>query len=123
MPLTTDQRKHVERRLLEERTRINQDLARFTNEEASDDEQDRSGDLSKMPLHPADQGTDTMDAELDASNAARQSNELAEINDALDRLYTTPERFGICEASGDEISFERLDVIPWARTCQGHSRA
>jgi RNA polymerase-binding transcription factor DksA len=119
MPLTDTQRQHLERRLIDERARITQDLARFTKEEASEDEQDRSGDLSKVPFHPADQGTDTMDMELDASNATRQSAELDEIDEALNRLAKHPERFGICEKSGREIPFARLDIIPWARTCEG----
>ncbi len=121
MPLTAAQRQQIERRLHEERARITQDLRRFTKEEASDDEQDRAGDLSKVPLHPADQGTDTMDTELDASNATRQSAELGEIDDALERLVKNPERFGICEESGRDIPFARLDIIPWARTCEDRS--
>jgi RNA polymerase-binding transcription factor DksA len=122
MPLTTTQRAHIERRLLEERRRISQDLGRFTGEEASADEQDRSGDLSKMPFHPADQGTDTMDAELEASNATRQSEELAAIDDALERLYAEPARFGLCAGGSHEIPFERLDIIPWARSCEEHAK-
>ena len=82
-----------------------------------DDEQDRAGDLSKVPFHPADLGTDTMDAELEASNETRMSRELAEIDAALGRLYQNPERFGVCEDTGRPIPFERLDLIPWARTC------
>jgi RNA polymerase-binding transcription factor DksA len=27
------------------------------------------------------------------------------------------ERSGVCEDTGGDIPFERLDVIPWARTC------
>jgi RNA polymerase-binding transcription factor DksA len=121
MPLTSAQRKHLEKRLLDERARISRDLSRFTGEEASADEQDRSGDLSKVPFHPADQGTDTMDAEFDAANATRQSNELAAIDEALERLYASPETFGQCASGGHEISFDRLDVIPWARTCEKHN--
>ncbi|HEY4218194.1 MAG TPA: TraR/DksA C4-type zinc finger protein [Gemmatimonadaceae bacterium] len=119
MPLTAAQRKHLERRLLDERARITQDLARFTRAEADEDEQDRAGDLSKMPFHQADQGTDTMDAELAASNATRQSAELSQIDDALERLAKSPAQFGVCETSGEDIPFERLDIIPWARTCEG----
>lgn len=70
-----------------------------------------------MPTHQADLGTDTMQQELDASNETRLSRELAEIGDALERLFQTPEKFGICEDTGAEIPFERLDIIPWARTC------
>jgi RNA polymerase-binding transcription factor DksA len=58
-----------------------------------------------------------MESELAASNATRESRELADIDAALERLHRTPERFGICEDPGRPIPFERLDVIPWARTC------
>jgi DnaK suppressor protein len=70
-----------------------------------------------MPLHMADLGPDTMDAELDASNQTRISRELAQIDEALDRLYRTPEQFGVCESTGRDIPYERLVMIPWARTC------
>ena len=59
-----------------------------------------------------------MQTELDASMATRVSRELAEIDAALDRLYRNPERFGICEDTGRDIPFERLDAVPWARTCE-----
>jgi RNA polymerase-binding transcription factor DksA len=65
----------------------------------------------------ADRGTDTMQEEIEAANVTRESRELAEIDAALERLYTAPERFGTCEDTGREIPFARLDVIPWARTC------
>jgi DnaK suppressor protein len=58
-----------------------------------------------------------MQAELDASNATRTSREFAEIEAALERLYARPDRFGICEDTGQQIPFERLEIIPWARTC------
>jgi DnaK suppressor protein len=81
------------------------------------DEQERAGDLTTVPFHIADRGTDTMQDELEASNATRMSRELAEIDAALERLYHSPERFGVCEDTGRPIPLERLDVIPWARTC------
>ena len=117
MPLTDAQRRHFERRLQEERTRLQRDLNRSLAVQQQSDEQDRAGDLSKFPFHPADIGTDTIDSELETSNDARMSRELAEIDAALERLYRTPERFGICEATGRPIPFERLDIVPWARTC------
>jgi DnaK suppressor protein len=117
MSLSDAQRRHLERRLQEERARLQRDLDRSLAVQEQEDEQDRAGDLTKYPFHPADLGTDTMDAELTVSNETRMSGELAEIDAALDRLYRTPERFGICEETGRPIPFERLDVIPWARTC------
>jgi DnaK suppressor protein len=118
MPLSTEQRSHLEHRLQEERARALRALNRSVDEYAGESEQDRAGDLTAFPFHPADRGTDTMQTELDASIATRVSRELADIDAALERLYQHPEQFGICENTGREIPFDRLDVIPWARTCE-----
>jgi DnaK suppressor protein len=118
MSLTDKQRRHLEHRLQEERARLSRELDRSVADQSQADEQDRAGDLSALPFHLADLGTDTMDTELDASNATRMSRELAEVDAALERLYRAPERFGICEDTGRPIPFERLDVIPWARSCE-----
>ena len=117
MSLTDAQRHHLERRLQEERAQLSRDLSRSLAVQAGDDAQDQAGDLTKLPFHIADLGTDTIDTEVETSNETRISRELAEIDAALDRLYRTPEKFGICEDTGQPIPFERLDLIPWARTC------
>lgn len=117
MPLTPAQRERLEQRLKEERAEMVRALDRSARDRTRGSEQEQSGDLSLMPLHPADIGTDTMEEELDASNATRMSRELAEIDAALERLYRTPEKFGVCEDTGADIPFERLLLIPWARTC------
>lgn len=117
MTLTKRQRTHLEERLRQERSRALAVLNRSLREDAGDTGADRSGDVSHMPTHQADLGTDTIQQELDTSNQTRVSRELAEIDDALDRLVRTPERFGICEETGEAIPFERLDLVPWARTC------
>jgi DnaK suppressor protein len=116
MALSAAQLKHFEKRLLEERTALQRELLRYTGAEAEDDEQEQSGDLTKVPFHPADLGTDTINQEVDASNATRESVELAEIDAALQRLYETPDKFGMDENTGKPIPFERLEIIPWART-------
>jgi RNA polymerase-binding transcription factor DksA len=117
MPLTDTQRARIEERLKDERAQAMAALERSVRDHSRASEQAQSGDLSTMPLHPADLGTDTIDEEVDASNATRISRELAEIDEALERLYHTPEKFGICDDTGKEIPFERLLIIPWARTC------
>ena len=117
MALTDAQRQRNEQRLREERARALRALNRSVDEYPDGSDCDRDGDLTSVPFHPADLGTDTMQAELDASNATRISRELAEIDAALECLYRDPERFGICEDTGGDIPIERLEVIPWARTC------
>ncbi|MEP6574164.1 MAG: hypothetical protein ABJD11_15800 [Gemmatimonadota bacterium] len=113
--MTESQRKHIEKRLLEERRAVLHSLEGYKQQTATA-EQDQDSDLSRFPLHLADEGTDTMQQELDASLAQRETRQLAEIDEALQRLYHDPERFGRDERSGKEIPFERLDIVPWART-------
>jgi DnaK suppressor protein len=117
MALTTAQREHLAQRLQEERARALRALNRSVDYGADASEQDHTGDLTKVPLHMADVGTDEMERELDYSNATRISRELADIDDALQRLYRDPEGFGICADTGREIPLARLELIPWARTC------
>jgi RNA polymerase-binding transcription factor DksA len=38
----------------------------------------------------------------------------AQIDAALKRLHRNPEQFGICEDTGEDVPFERLDAVPWA---------
>jgi RNA polymerase-binding transcription factor len=106
MALTPTQRKHLEARLLEERARVVDALASY--ERATRD---------AVPLEPGDQQTDTADQERDVVNAARETAELAEIEAALERFYQRPEQYGRCERTGKPIPFQRLDLVPWARTC------
>jgi DnaK suppressor protein len=115
MPLTKSQRDHLAKRLREERDRVLRALRRY-DERLTATEQDAAGELSKVPFHPADQGTDTFEREFDAQQASRLSRELMDIDEALKRLYREPGRFGCDERTGEEIPFERLDVVPWART-------
>ena len=117
MSLTREQLDLLGRRLQDERRRALDLLNRIVGDRSRESWQQSGGDLSAMPSHPADIGTDTMDAELDASNATRASRELAEIDAALERLHDDPAQFGRCERTGVEIPFARLAIIPWARTC------
>jgi len=106
MALTPTQRKHLEARLLEERTRVVDALARYNR-----------ATRDTVPQEPGDRGTDTADQERDVVNAARETAELAEIDAALERFYQRPAEYGRCEHSGKPIPFKRLDLVPWARTC------
>ena len=117
MPLTESQRRTLEQRLREERDRALESIRRYSTEEGAASGRDRTGDLSAVRFHMADEGTDTFDAELNASMASRDTANLNEIDDALRRLIEHPEDFGKDEVTGEDIPFERLDIIPWARTC------
>ena len=115
MAFTTVQLTHFEKRLHEERARLVEELNAFEDVEHSDDNQGLAGDLSTMPTHPADLGTDAINEAIEVSIGTRVSAELAEIDAALDRIVTAPATFGIDEETGSPIPFERLDLIPYAR--------
>lgn len=119
--MTEAQRKHLERRLLEERARIVELLARY-RETTSAEERERSGDLTAYPLHFADEGTDNADQDVEAVLAQQERGTLIEIDEALRRLYHEPEKFGRCDSDGREIPYARLEIIPWAHTCPEHGR-
>jgi len=108
-------RKRFEKRLLDERARITSVLNRMTATARSDEQRDQDGDLSVMPTHPADLGTDEQQRELESSVNQNEADRLAEIDAALERLYKEPDRYGVDERTGKPIPLARLEVIPWAR--------
>ena len=111
------QREKIRERLLEERTSTLEALADFDERFRERVEAQSDGDLSKYPLHMADEGTDTMEQEKEFLLASNEGRQLMEIEDALRVLYKQPEDFGTCDRCGGEISMERLDVVPWAKMC------
>jgi RNA polymerase-binding transcription factor DksA len=122
LSLTAEQRQHLEGRLQEERERV-LGILRRSDETRSVTESERSGDISNLPFHLADVGSESYEQEMDLALAQRASEELRVIDDALQRFYQAPDRYGICEETGEPIAFERLDLIPWARTCGERARA
>ena len=110
------QRKKIEERLLEERQeRV--DVLADLDERFKDRLEQGDGDLTNYPLHMADDGTDTMEQEKEFLLAHQEGEQLIAIDEALRRLYKTPESFGTCEECGGEIGMERLEMVPWATLC------
>ncbi len=107
---------HLEKRLLEERARVLKELGHY-EESFSATLQGANGDLSSYSFHMADQGTDAMEREKQFLFASQEGRYLWHVNEALRRLYFTPEKYGKCQECGDDIDFERLDALPHARLC------
>ena len=101
-------------RLQSEQDRV-QGLIKNLREEGLDDEEaDQDGDLSHVPQHQGDQGSDLFEREKAIAILEQLENELAEIEAALQRLDEGT--YGIDEVTGDPIAPERLEAIPSART-------
>jgi DnaK suppressor protein len=116
MAMTKKQLGHFEKRLLEERARALKELGHY-GESFDATLQASDGDLSSYSFHMADQGTDAMEREKAFLMASKEGRFLWHLNQALRRLYSTPEKYGKCENCGEEISYERLDALPHARLC------
>lgn len=77
--------------------------------------QDSSGDLSSMPIHMADIGSDNYEQEFALGLMDSERKIVQEIYEALKRIQN--KTYGICEGTGEPIPKVRLDGIPWTRYC------
>mgnify|MGYP006364985141 FL=1 len=77
--------------------------------------QDASGDLSNVPIHMADVGTDNYERELMIELIQNGEESLRNIDTALEKIEEGT--FGICESCEKKINKERLKAVPYASLC------
>lgn len=104
--------KHFEKRLLEERKRVLKEIGK--HDEVKNEESEVENPYS---FHMADQGTDAMEREKQFLFASKEGRFLWHLNQALRRLYQSPDTFGMCHSCGQPLGFDRLDALPHARYC------
>src|SRR5512137_1998319 len=102
-------------RLLAMRARLRGDVTAMAEAALSKTRSESSGDLSSMPIHMADIGTDNYEQEFSLNLLDSERKILREIDLALLRMED--ESYGICEVTGRGISKARLEARPWARYC------
>lgn len=119
--LQEDQRNQIERQLLKDREQVLESIGHFAdlNEELRSRISELSGGYDN---HPADIGSETYEQEQQFLLATVEGRRLYAIDEALGRLYKTPDEFGRCEVDGEPIEFDRLMVIPETRLCARHAR-
>lgn len=71
------------------------------------------GNLSHMPIHMADIGTDTYDQDFMLGLAETERRRLREIDAALQRI--DERTYGICQMTSKPIPKTRLNAKPWAK--------
>ena len=105
----TKQEKEAYRKLLvEKRAEILGDVASLKDAALSS-----TGNLSNMPLHMADVGSDQYEQEAMLGLVESERRLLREITEALSRLHDGT--FGVCAESGKPIGKARLEATPWAK--------
>jgi len=111
---------HFKQMLLEKRREILRNVNEFEDEALKKSRLDASGDLSSMPIHMADLGTDNYEQEFALGLMDSERKLLREIDDALGRIEQGT--YGICEGTGKQIPKVRLEAQPWARYCIEYAR-
>ena len=76
---------------------------------------DGAPEISVTTATDADWASADVDADALINRAERDSSELTEVTDALDRVQTG--RYGVCESCGKDIGYTRLLAHPAARRC------
>lgn len=119
-PLSAADVESLKQALLDKRREIFQNVFEIEGETLKKSRLDASGDLSSMPIHMADIGTDNYEQEfaLDLMDSERRI--LREIDEALVRVEEGT--YGVCEGTGQLISKARLRAQPWARYCVEYAR-
>ncbi len=111
---------HFRELLLQKRREIFQNVFEIEGETLKKSRLDASGDLSSMPIHMADLGTDNYEQEFALGLMDSERRILHEIDDALQRIEDGV--YGICEGTGNPIPKARLEAQPWARYCVEYAR-
>jgi DnaK suppressor protein len=106
--------------LLRKRQELVGDMDHLENEALHRNRTDAAGDLSMMPIHMADIGTDNYEQEFTIGLLEGEKDLLKEIDAALDRIKKGT--YGICEATRKPIAKARLKARPWARHCLAYTR-
>jgi len=97
------------------RARLRGDVSTMADAALRKTRSEASGDLSSMPIHMADIGTDAFEQEFTLSLMATEEETLELVEEALGRIRART--YGTCEECGGVIAKKRLEAIPFAPLC------
>ncbi len=101
--------------LLHLRARLRGDVSQLANAALKKSRSEANGDLSSMPIHMADIGSDNFEQEFTLSLMENEGGTLAQIEASLERIEEGT--YGQCEECGAKIPKARLNAIPYATLC------
>lgn len=97
------------------RARLRGDLDQMTDEALRRSQSESSGNLSNVPLHMADLGTENYDQEFTLGLIESEQATLDQVQSALNRIDAGT--FGKCEECAEPIAKPRLQALPYTRHC------
>ena len=101
--------------LLNLRPRLRGDLDQMTDEALRRTQAESSGNLSNVPLHMADVGTENYDQEFTLGLIENEQATLEQVQSALNRIDAGT--FGRCEECHEPIAKPRLQALPYTKHC------
>lgn len=107
--------KKFKQMLLDRRVLLAGDVRSMEDHALRTSRQDASGDLSNMPIHMADIGSDNYEQEFTLDLIQNEESEVRQIDEALERIDDGT--FGVCSGCSKVIPKTRLKVIPYTTMC------
>jgi len=101
--------------LMSLRARLRGDVNQMADSALKKTRTELNGDLSSMPIHMADIGSDNFEQEFTLSLMENEEGTLDAIETALERIAAGT--FGDCEECSTKIPKARLNAIPYAALC------
>ena len=115
MAMKKQESKVYKERLLAMRARLRGDVNAMTDAALKKTRAEASGDLSTMPIHMADIGSDNFEQEFTLSLMQSEGVTLEAIERALERIED--KQFSVCIECDGPIKKSRLNAIPYTPYC------
>lgn len=114
-PFNPSKLKEFKLRLLKIKAYLKQEIDDIEDKALRGAGRDGTGNLSNLPIHLADAGSDTYEQDFSLGILEGENVELKEIEESLERI--AEKTYGICEECSNPINENRLKAIPYARFC------
>jgi DnaK suppressor protein len=110
-----EEMKQYRERLLALRSRLRGDVNQLADAALKKSGSDGGGNLSSMPIHMADIGSDNFEQEFSLTLMQSEESTLGSIELALEHIEDGT--YGICEECEVKIPKARLNAIPYTTVC------
>ena len=110
-----EEMKAFREQLIALRARLRGDVDQMADATLKKSRSEANGDLSSMPIHMADIGSDNFEQEFTLSLMQSEGGTLEQIETALERIEDAT--YGQCEECGSRIPKQRLRAVPYAAMC------
>jgi RNA polymerase-binding transcription factor DksA len=103
------------RLLIERRNRLKGTVTKLGEKTLGTNPKEASGDISTLPIHMADVGSDVFEHDMNIGFVESGAEELEKIEEALEKIARG--EYGLCEICKKPIAKQRLKIMPHTRLC------